>query len=430
MLFFKKLAPKITADGVAVKRSISADIGAKLMCVFAAVCLWFYVIDADSPTYKDTFSGVELQFTENLKGFEVLSSERNTIDVVLSGKRSDINTMRNSDITATVDISGITEAGEYPLNIVVSTSNETSVEDYSPKSIYVYLDKSSSRSVSVRADYTGGTSDDKALKIGQLEPSKKLVTIYGPEEALSEVEAAEVTVDLNLISHSVSMTNKPLVLVSSDGTVINNQYIRLEDKAVDVYVPVYMEKELKVVPAFRYNCFDSAHVSYTVNPSAVTVRGDIEDVETLEYINTSPIDDKTIGNARIVQADYQLPDNISLVGVRGKCSVNIGVTDYTEKNITLNYRRINVEDLAVDMEAVPEESISVKVCGSADALSQISASDLAASVSAKGLSEGTHYGLPVDIAFADSQTKNAYIADSEYTTNLRLQKVNEEANNE
>lgn len=424
--FFDKLPMADSETGSAVKRSFTSDLGAKLLCVFAAVCLWFYVIDAESTTYKDTFSGVEVQFSTNSRGFEVLSSERSAIEVTLSGKRSVINTMNSSDITATVDISGITEAGEYPLNIIVSTANESSVEDYSPKSIYVYLDKSSSRSVAVSADYTGGTSDDKSLKIGQLETSKNFITIYGPEDALSQVEVAEVTVDLNLISRSVNITNKPLKLISKDGTEINNQYIRMDTSSVDVYVPVYMEKTLPVFPQFSRDYFDADHIACTANPSQVTVRGDVEDVEKLTAVYTDKIDETTIGNSRTLQVGYNLPDGITLVGVRGKCSMVLSVKDYTEKHLTVNYRRINVDDLSDGLVAYPEESVTVKLCGSEDVVSSISQSDIIVSVSASGLEEGLHGNIPVNVSLDPSVGANAFIEEDVHYTSLRVSKIVEE----
>ena len=66
----------------AVKTFFTHDIIAKILCVFAAVCLWSYVIDTQSTTYRETYSGVEVTFRNtgtNRKGLEVMSSDRYTV---------------------------------------------------------------------------------------------------------------------------------------------------------------------------------------------------------------------------------------------------------------------------------------------------------------------------------------------------------------
>ena len=398
----------------------TVDIVPKLVCVLMAVLLWFYVIETDSPTYEETFSGVSIDFSESLRGFEVLSSDRNTVSVVLSGKRSEITRMRNSDISASVDISHITEAGQYVLDIRVSTSNETSVESYSPRSIYVYLDKSSSRSIPVRADYTGGTSDDKMLKIGELEPSEKMIRVYGPEELLSRVEAAEVTVDIGLVSRSVNITNRSLSLVGSDGEEISNAYMRCEPSSVDVYVPVFMEKDLAVMPTFKYGCFDMENIDFSASPATVKARGDIDVLEKMEAVYTAPVDETQIGKSATLQLDYKLPEGVSLSGVRGKCNMTLSIHGYREKTIAIGAVNIQMSGTDETLFAEALTPVYVNVCGSEAVLNTLSASDFSVVADASGLVSGEHDGVPVAVSFASQDTKNVFLDQTNYTTTVKL----------
>ena len=437
MPFFKNFGKK-NEDGsdtgfsrtkfwTAGKTFFTHDIIAKILCVFAAVCLWSYVIDTQSTTYRETYSGVEVTFRNtgtNRKGLEVMSSDRYTVDVVLSGKRSVLSGIRSSDITAYVDISQITEAGEYPLNISVATAKAASLEEVLPKSLYVYVDKPSSRSVRVRAEYTGGTSDDKTLKIGALETSRSYVTVQGPEEVLATIAEAEVTVELSQINRSVNIKGVTPILLDESGNEIDNPYVSILDKQIDVYVPVNMEKELPVVPEFQHGYFDADVIEYTAKPSTVTVRGEIEEIENLTEIGTAPIDETLIGSSQTLQLDYKLPDGVSLAGTRTKCSMQLSIKNYRERQITFIARRITVEGVEDGLAAEAASPLFLTVCGTYDVVSQLSASDIKAYISADGLSEGTYYDYPVEVVFGSDEVRNVFIKNaSDCTADLIITKA-------
>lgn len=400
------------------------DVVAKLCCVLAAICLWSYVIDTQGSDYEQSFSGVSVTFRNNdtnRLGFEVMSSDRTTVEVVLSGKRSVLGRISHADIEAYVDVSHITEAGEYPLDIVVSTAKDVSVEEVYPKSLYVYIDKPSSRSVKVTAEYTGGTADDKLLKIGTPETSKSYITVRGPQEVLSTVACAEVTVDLPQISHSINVRGVTPRLLDSDGNEIDNPYVTLVDKSIDVYVPVIMEKELSIVPSLLHGIFDESHITYTATPATVTVRGEIETLENLTEIETAPIDETQIGSSQSLQLDYELPDGATTVGTRTKCAMKIGIKGYRERQITYISRRITAQGLDDGLSVDITTPLYLVVCGPNEAIADISASDIRATVSLDGLTPGEYVDYPVEVTFASDEIRNAYIKNADtYTVNFTI----------
>lgn len=409
----------------ALRTFFTVDLLPKTMCVLAALCLWFYVMGTDTPIQTKTFREVKIEFITGDSDLEVLSGERNTVDVVLSGQRSDLSGMSGDDIRATVDISHITEAGEYVLDINVSTGNETSVDDRNPKSVYVYLDKSSSRSIKVNADYSGGTSNDKALKIGDLEPSRNFVTVYGPEEALSKIASADVTVDLQLISNSVNITKTPVVLTDANGNVIENQYIRVEPSTLDVYVPVYMEKTLPVKVQYTYGYFDDQHIKSMVSPSHVTVSGEIENISEMSYVLTEPVDETTVGKSRTLQAELDLPDGVTVSGDR-KCKVTLQITRFSEKQITINASQISYIGIPEALSAKTESPLVVTVCGDSEIVSYLFARDLVVSCDVTSLSAGTHQSIPLEVSFVSNNMRNVYIKDTGYSAVVNISADNKD----
>lgn len=406
------------------------DVIAKLCCVFAAICLWSYVIDTQSTNYEQSFSGVSVVFRNNdlnRTGFEVMSSDRTTVEVVLSGKRSVLGRLNHSDIDAYVDISHITEAGEYPLDIIVSTAKDVSVEEIYPKSMYVYVDKPSSRSVKVTAEYTGGTADDKLLKIGTLETSKSYITVRGPQEVLSTVACAEVTVDLQQISHSIHVRGVTPRLLDSDGNEIDNPYVTLVDKSMDVYVPIIMEKELPIAPKLLHGIFDESYITYTATPATVTLRGEIETLESLSAVYTAPVDETQIGSSQTLQLDYELPDGVTSVGTRTKCTMRLGIRDYRERQITYISRRITAQGLDDGLAVNITSPLYLSVCGPNEAVANLSASDIRATVALDGLTVGEYVDYPVDVTFASDEVRNAYIKNADkYTVSFTITESDDE----
>lgn len=442
-LKFKKIIGKYINAGIGedkrsigkfLKKALTSNIVPKLLCVCAALCLWFYVVDSESTEAVKEFKGVEISFNRNENGLKVLSSSNVTVDVTLSGKRSVLNRMSASDISASVDIAHISKATDEKFNIKVSTSNETSVESFEPVSVRVYLDEPSSRTVSVRVDYTGGTSDDRMLKIGELIPSKSNVSVSGPLEAISKVAYAKATVNLEgFISHSVSIANVELDLYDAGGTLIKDlypveyEYIeigeRADDRKIDVYVPVYMIKELPVVPQYQHGIYADGTVEYKAEPSTVTVRGEVDILETLDEIKTAPIDDSKIGSSCTVQTIYELPDGVSLSGSLATCRMTLSIKNYSEKNFYFSGGEINILNLSKDLRGeVLSESVRITVCGTAEALGKIEKKDIKLDIDASALSEGTYYGFKVKADIITPSLGGIYIKEIDYKADIEVRK--------
>ena len=91
-----------------------------LVSFLIAFTLWFYVITVVSTEYDQSFSGIPVSFQGEAileeRGLMIVSNETPTVALQLYGKRSDLSKLDNSNITVTVDVSKIGEAGEHQLS--------------------------------------------------------------------------------------------------------------------------------------------------------------------------------------------------------------------------------------------------------------------------------------------------------------------------
>ena len=95
--------------------------------------------------------------------------------VSLRGQSKSVGEVRVSQITATVDISGLTEANEYDLPVTVSVSKSGVETNYvNPGKVHVRVDRVESKDVPVEVNVTG-TPDD-GYRAGK---PLSLIHIYG-----------------------------------------------------------------------------------------------------------------------------------------------------------------------------------------------------------------------------------------------------------
>lgn len=99
----------------------------KLLSLALSIVLWAVVMDIDNPERNMRFDDVPVRVigASQLKastGLELIEGENTTVTVSLRGQSKSVGEVRASQITATVDISGLTEANEYDLPVTVSVS--------------------------------------------------------------------------------------------------------------------------------------------------------------------------------------------------------------------------------------------------------------------------------------------------------------------
>lgn len=257
-----------------------------ILSVACAFVLWMYVMSVESPSYTQTFNNVEVILRNDSviskNGLSVLSGMGRTVDVTVVGRKSVINRMSADDIVAYVDLSGINSAGTYQPEIKTDLETGLSLDGLSEKTITVYIDMTTSKTVPIDSDieYNGGVTKGNEYSMGHpyilstadMQDSTSVV-VNGPVTILNTISYAKVrTVEIGPITSSVKI-NSPLVLYDEDGAEVKNQYVSMVTPQVSVYFPVVTEKNVSVLPNFT-GTFDTSKYSYTVSPSTVRVRAE------------------------------------------------------------------------------------------------------------------------------------------------------------
>ena len=189
-------------------------LAAAALSIFIAMALWLYVITTVSPGSKETYYNIpvvlanESVLTE--RGLMITSQSATTATLVLSGNRTDLSKVDQSNITLKADLSAIYEPGnQIPITYTTSfpgnvASNAFVIESKTPGRIYLNVERRVSKAIPVEVKWIGSVPDgfiaDRENKLLE----HPTVQITGPQSVTDQIEKAVVEVDLTDQRESIS----------------------------------------------------------------------------------------------------------------------------------------------------------------------------------------------------------------------------------
>ncbi|MBQ8577987.1 MAG: hypothetical protein IJ449_08535 [Clostridia bacterium] len=427
----KEAFPETAAPGeiTSQKRSSRENWITMLVCIFSAVCIWFYVMSVDSPTSTEAFSSVTVSILNERDasqdtGLTAISGTNSVIEVTLKGRKTVLNELKAEDIEAYVDVSGTTVSGKGVYTVTVEAPAGTVIEDYYPKEITVYMDKKSIISVPVEcrlSEYT--VSSDYSLNVSEpTSLSVNAIQVTGPESELEKVAAARMTLNPGTITQSFSGT-APLELIDESGNVITSKYLTLSATEATASYSVYTTKYLDLNVEYKYGYFAENGTTVTISPSRVLVRGLVEKLANMTSNTVATIDETKITEDGIHGYDLNLPDGIELVDAGGQTSVSVNIHfgGSSLRKVTIPASQINVINVPDGKRVdVLSETLVVSVRGTSQEVRYLTANDIdvVADVSLAG-SNGEQY-ISVSAALKDGNSAGMY-AVGDYTVQIRVE---------
>ncbi|MBQ8509863.1 MAG: hypothetical protein IJ493_08155 [Clostridia bacterium] len=337
---YEKHVAESGGDYQVVKAGKYETIIAKVLCVLAAVILWFYVVSTDTTTKEKTFSGVKvdirnLERIEEELGMSIITGYDSLIDLTVNGPNAEINRLSLDSISVYVDVSNVNEAGEYTLEVHTSVPVGINVISQSVDYLNVYIDRRTSISVPVKVVPT--YSIETSYTLGEPEPSLEMVSVTGPEAELSRVAYAQVSLDLGQISKTLNATGK-LVLFDANGTEITSPYVKLQTTEVSVRVPVYAYKDVALAVDYKYGYYNNSNVSVKITPASIRIKGDPDVLADMDTITIYQLDEKKIIEDTTISTSIMLSDDME--NVSGIKTAEIKVT-----HMNTETRKVTISNL-------------------------------------------------------------------------------------
>ena len=368
-----------------------------LLSVFIAFGLWFYVITVNTPNFKDTVYDIPVTFVAeaalNEKGFILADQPDMTVDLTLSGDRSDVIKCDKSNITIKVDLSKVYEEGTHELEYSISYPADVArtaitEESKDPGTITVTVAKWSRKEVPVTVICQGTVPSGFIADTENVVKDYAMVVIQGPSEVVDQISEARIYVDLNDQKESISQSFR-YTLVDDAGEAVDAQRIETNVEEVHLDVKIQCVKEVNLV----INLVEGggASVSSSVlayEPRTIKVSGSEQALEDLNEIVLGSIN--LADYLETTEFTFQIPE---LEGVTNLS----GLTEVTAK---LSFPSLIIKEFTIEefiISGLPEgmkaelitAKLPVKIRGLYGDMSRLEAEDITATVDFTGAQIGT-----------------------------------------
>ena len=375
-----------------------------LLSLVIAICLWAYVVTTVTPEDSKwiynipvTFSGEEGLFAD--RNLTLTEGREFTVSLRCTGNRQELLKLNSSNITITADLSQVTGPGswslqyDYELPETVSSGSIT-VDSRSTYRVDVVVDKLAVKEIEVRAVLDGSVAEGYMQEPIELEYES--LSISGPQDQVSLIDHAQVTLSRENVSKSVSDTLS-YVFMDEEGNPVEADDIQCDVSKIGVFMPVYMVKEVPLVVSYvEGGGAYEEHAVATIYPETVTIKGDADELKVLNYIAVGPV---YLGE---VLTTYTGEFNIGVPN--GMENLTSSTAEVTVELKNLKERTFRVTNLEVankpdNLDAtIGTVSLSVKLRGDTTIMNSITTSNIraVADLSALGNSIG-QFSVPVTI---------------------------------
>lgn len=371
-----------------------------VLSLIIAVGLWAYVIGETNPTDTRTFRDIPITFIngevlEN-SNLAVLEVSADTMNVTLSGSRSNINKISEKDITAVVDLADAAK-GTNELKINVRVPDNVEIEDKSINKVTVVVEDSKSKEVDIDVDYQGNfESEEEPITV---EMSRETVIVSGPSSLVNKVTSVKAVVAEGKVTDKLKTVKSHLKPVDKSGNEVEK--VNLSAESISVTAELAKTKTVPLIVPINDDSEDTLQKNTTV-PKTITIKGKSSDLENIESIKTQDVDITDITEDTSIDLVPILPDKIQISDNSSSLVLIVKIQALSSKTFTFDEGDVDLTGLEDDLKGqVRAGKIEIVVKGTEEAMAAIKKSDLRLSADLGDLGEGTHQ---VDLTVACGKT--------------------------
>ncbi|MGM9578533.1 MAG: YbbR-like domain-containing protein [Evtepia sp.] len=288
------------------------------LAVLISMGLWLYVVNVENPTGSGHLRdlAVEVQGEETLesRGLMVTELSQERMNLKVTGKKKTLMRLDKKNVYLTVDVSSITEVGEWDLTCrpvfptQVSTDSIT-VSSWNDMKVTVTVRKQESKTIPVRGEFIGTEAD--GCLAGTVETDPATLVVKGPSESLDQVSYALVQVGGESVSDTIQEQIN-VVLMGTDGQAADVKNVTISATSVQVTVPVRRVVSIPLTVTLQPGGGATAEdADCTISPASVTVVEEGDGSDLPESISLGTIDLSQVYGKTSYSLPIQLPEGVT-----------------------------------------------------------------------------------------------------------------------
>lgn len=343
------------------KYKLTRNLGLKIVAFIFAFFLWFIVANVDNPISRTTFSNIQVNIANDdiiLQGgnvYRVVGSQ--TASVVVSAKRSVLESIEPSDIVATADISEMdSSTGLVPIEITIQGfEGDYESAEAVPRNLQIVTEKTNTKVFTLTVTTVGTPRD--GFELGDMTVNPERVTIAGPQSTIDQISRASASISVSGISESQEI-KADLVLYDDDGNSMDQNQLsnNLGDDGITVNVEVLKKKSVPMTfsvsgtPADGYE-----YKGCSSEPEQVEICGNPDVVNGVDSIDIPAaalsIEGATENVVQTIDIRPYLPDGVELVEESaGDVIVTALIEQDGTRTIDVLVSSIRINNLSEDLE--------------------------------------------------------------------------------
>ena len=379
----------------------------RIFSIVIAALIWYIVVTTVSQNITVKIKDVPVNFDDFASsslgkvGLNPINIDKNaTVDVLISGNREDVGSLKKEDIKVIPDLSKITVAGVYDVDLFTENTqgNNVKVESIFPKQLTIQFDRIASRKFTVEPNVEG-ISVPEGYMMQPETVSPKEITISGPEIDVSKVYKVIATAEVNKTVEQTYSQKTKIQLLDRDMNVITSKYISSNYDEVNLSVPVL---KIKKIP-FKFEYLNVPpelpveDIDYEFTEDYIEVAAPVSDIENLTEINLGYIDINDLKEKNAYKFNVELPQGYINIQNIKDVIVKFDTSNMASANIVVNnIKAVNVPAIYdVDVET---KQIEVSMFGDKEIISTLTSGDVVAEVDFSDREIGTGKSLvPVKV---------------------------------
>ena len=275
------------------------------MAIVVACILWVYVMNEQNPITTRSFTVplTALNLQENM----MVKDLPDSVNVKVSGTRSQIASLRNSDVTAYIDFTDAPK-GRSTYNVMASTRSGE-ITEISPSLLQLETDVMATKNAKIEARIVG--VPHSGVTVSKMEMTPNTVTIRGAGERIDAVEKVIVMVDIS--NHDKDFeTEATAVAVDRSGREMYD--IKVTPAKVRTAVTIVRQLGTNEFP-IKANLSGKLPGGFTltdtkITPSSVKLTADPKVLGQITEIETAPIILDNISDSVELKMPLQIPDQV------------------------------------------------------------------------------------------------------------------------
>lgn len=359
-----------------------------LLSVVIALGIWLYVVTVVSPNSDKNYYNIPVVTQSEAllleRGLMITGTDTSSISLHLEGSRIDLNKLNSSNITVTVDVSKIYEAGTHSLTYTVTppgdvASNAITVLSKSPSTITVVVEERITKAVPIEVQYSGSLAENFMADKENKQLDVENITIAGPKSVVEQISVATIAVDLEGKSESIS-DQFTYTLCNENREPVDAQMVTTDVASVNMTLKIMRVKEI----ALEVNVIEGGgatleNTKITISPETMWVSGSDNLLEGMDSLELGTINLADLLTNVTIAFPVKLPEGMTDESGVTEAMVDVTLPELATKTVTVkNFKAINVP-AGLDVEIITK-SLEIQLRGPKDQIEKIQESDIVVTV--------------------------------------------------